>query len=157
MGYDISLDSNSDLRVFTNAYGGEIDPLNIDVDRTMIEPDIHVCPRNGLKYVLLPPNSYMLGASVEHFNIPADVLGICLGKSTLARCGLAANITPLEAGWSGTLTVEVASQVSLPMRVYLDVGIAQIVFLKASEPCEVGYADRGGKYQDQVGLTHAKP
>lgn len=156
MGYDISLDRSGGLKVFTNAYGAQIDPLNIDIQKTMIEPDVRVCERTGLEYITLPPNSYLLGSSVEYFRMPRDILGICLGKSTLARTGLAVNITPLEAGWDGQLTVEVASQVSLPMRVYLEVGIAQIVFLQSSEPCGVGYADRSGKYQGQLGLTHAR-
>lgn len=156
MGYDISLDKGEDLRIFTNVHGAVVDPLNMDVEKTTTTPDIHICERTDLPYVILPPNSYLLGASVEKFNIPRDVLGICLGKSTLARTGLAVNITPLEPGWSGTLVVECASQISLPMRVYLNVGIAQLVFLRADKDCEVGYDTRDGKYQNQSGLTHAK-
>lgn len=155
MGYDVSL-SGKELKLFTNLFSAEIDPMEIDVDKCFVDPQVRTCPKKGLEYVLLPPNSYLLGHTVEYFNIPRDILTICLGKSTYARAAIAVNVTPIEPGFSGTVVLEIANLTNLPARVYLNMGISQFIFLKADEECSVSYADRGGKYQGQTGLTHAK-
>jgi dCTP deaminase len=108
------------------------------------------------QYVIIPPNSFALCETVEYLEIPRDVLAICVGKSTYARCGLIVNVTPLEPEWRGKVTLEISNTTPLPARVYANEGVAQLVFLKADRLCEVSYADKGGKYQDQSGLTLPK-
>lgn len=150
-GYDVTL--AKDVRVFTNAGGGEIDPKAMD-EGLMVKAKVHVCKDKG-KYIIIPPNSYALGHTVEFFNIPRDVLVVCLGKSTYARAGAMINVTPIEPGFKGQVVIEIANTTTLPMRVYVEEGIAQFVF-HTGEPCEVSYGDRNGKYQGQHGITHSK-
>lgn len=145
-GYDMRL--ADEFRIFTpNPYNTVVDPKNLD-DRALIAFQGEVC--------IIPPNSYALGRSIEYFRIPSDVMAICTGKSTYARAGLNVNITPLEAGWNGFLTIELANGTPLPLKVFANEGIAQLLFLKGDEPCEVSYADRAGKYQNQTGITLPK-
>ena len=105
---------------------------------------------------VIPPNSFALARTVEYFRIPRNVLTICLGKSTYARCGIIVNVTPLEPEWRGRITIEISNTTPLPAKIYANEGIAQLVFLKADRVCTVSYADKRGKYQDQVGLTLPK-
>ena len=155
MGYDVSL-SSKELKLFSNINSAEIDPMDIDVEKVFVSPEIRVCPKKGLRYVLVPPNSYLLGFTIETFAIPRNTLVICLGKSTYARAGIGVNVTPIEPGFKGQVVIEIPNFTNLPARVYLESGIAQFVFLTSDEECEVSYADRDGKYQNQTGLTHAK-
>jgi len=107
----------------------------------------------GTDHVLIPPNSIALGETLEVFTIPRDVLAVCVGKSTYARCGIIVNVTPLEPEWSGRITMEISNTTPLPAKVYAGEGIAQILFFRAADVCEVSYADKQGKYQNQSGLT----
>ncbi|MCS6873496.1 MAG: dCTP deaminase [Pyrinomonadaceae bacterium] len=152
-GYDIQL-ADDGFRVFSPVRGFEIDPKNFD-ESSLIEPPIRVA-EDGSRYYLLPPHSYGLGVSVETFNMPNDVTAIAVGKSTYARAGLLVNTTPLEAGWKGRLVIEIANLANLPLRVYVNEGIAQVIFFQSDQICNVSYADRNGKYQNQSGLTFAK-
>jgi dCTP deaminase len=152
-GYDISL-STADLKLFTNINAAEIDPSDMD-PRCFVSPAIKEQPDTGRKYVLVPPNSYLLGFTEQTFNIPRNVLVVCLGKSTMARAGCIVNVTPIEPGFIGEVVIEMANSTTLPMRVYLEEGISQFIFLKGDEDCEVSYADRDGKYQGQKGLQMA--
>jgi dCTP deaminase len=136
-----------EFKVFTNVYNSIVDPKNMPQD-SYVEMSGSTC--------IIPPNSFMLGRSIEHFKIPIDVWVICLGKSTYARCGISVNITPMEPGWAGHLTIEISNLTPLPVRVYANEGIAQASFFQGDEPCEVSYADRSGKYQNQVGVQVAK-
>jgi dCTP deaminase len=143
MGYDVRLDRK--FKIFTNVYGDTIDPLNMS--ETMYvdyEGDS----------VIIPPNSYILGVTIETFNIPRDILAVCLGKSTYARCAGICNVTPIEPGFSGNVVIEVANLSTLPLKVYAGQGIAQFLFLQGN-PCETSYGDRGGKYQNQSGIQTA--
>lgn len=148
-GYDVTLDN--EFAIFTNINSVVIDPLNFD------EKTLHKVVVDD--YVLLPPNSYLLGRTKEWFNIPRDIVGIALGKSTYARCGAIVNVTPIEPGFTGHVVIEISNATSLPMKIYANQGIAQFMFYKG-EPCQTSYADRdggkGGKYQGQSGLTLAK-
>jgi dCTP deaminase len=152
-GYDIRLATDG-FRVFSPIGATEIDPKNFD-SKSLTAPVLYTDP-NGASYYRIPPHGYALGVSVEQFQIPDNVLAICLGKSTYARCGLIVNTTPLEPGWRGRLVLELANSANLPLRVYVDEGIAQVLFFESDESCEVSYADRTGKYQDQTGITMAK-
>jgi dCTP deaminase len=105
---------------------------------------------------IIPPNSYILGQTIEHFNIPNDIIAICVGKSTYARCGIIVNVTPLEPGWSGNVTLEIANATSLPAKVYANEGICQFLFFGGNRSCEVHYGSKQGKYQNQEGLVTAK-
>jgi dCTP deaminase len=104
----------------------------------------------------MPPHSYALGVTVETFRMPRNVTAICMGKSTYARAGLMVNTTPLEAGWTGRLVIELGNLADLPLRVYVGEGIGQVIFLESDEDCDVSYEDRGGKYQGQTGLTYSR-
>ncbi len=106
-----------------------------------------------ISYGLVPPNSFALARSIEYFRIPRDVLTLCVGKSTYARCGIIVNVTPLEPEWEGHVTLEISNTTPLPARIYANEGLAQVIFLAAKEPCETSYANRGGKYQGQRGIT----
>lgn len=152
-GYDIRL-AQDGFRLFSPIYGKEIDPKRFD-EKALVEPMLHQSS-DGARYYLLPPYSYGLGLSVETFSLPRNVIGICVGKSTYARAGLLVNTTPLEAGWRGRLVIELANLASLPLRIYVDEGIAQVLFFESDQECLVSYADRAGKYQDQKGLTCAR-
>jgi dCTP deaminase len=152
-GYDMRL-ADDGFRIFSSVYGLEIDPKVFD-ENSLIEPILRTAD-DGAKYYLLPPHHYGLGVTVETFKMPRNVTGIALGKSTYARAGLLVNTTPLEAGWTGRLVVEIANLANLPLRVYVNEGIGQILFFESDENCAVSYEDRGGKYQGQTGLTFAK-
>lgn len=152
-GYDMRL-ADDGFRVFSPVHGTEIDPKNFD-QASLIEPPLRVAA-DGARYYLLPPHSYGLGVTVETFRMPRRVTGVALGKSTYARAGLLVNTTPLEAGWTGRLVVELANLANLPLRVYVNEGIGQVLFFESDEDCAVSYQDRGGKYQGQTGLTYAK-
>jgi dCTP deaminase len=152
-GYDMRL-ADDGFRVFSPIHGREIDPKHFD-EECLIEPPLRTA-EDGSKYYLLPPHSYALGVTVETFHMPRKVTGIAMGKSTYARAGLLVNTTPLEAGWVGRLVVELANLADLPLRIYVNEGIGQVVFLESDEECDVSYEDRGGKYQGQTGLTYSR-
>lgn len=141
-GYDIRLSHH--FRIFTNVYGSIVDPKAFDT-RGLVEVDGDTC--------LIPPNSFALGLSLEYFRIPKNVLTICVGKSTYARCGIIVNVTPFEPGWEGRAVLEISNTTPLPARVYAGEGIAQVLFLESATPCKSSYADRNGKYQKQMDLT----
>ena len=152
-GYDMRL-ADDGFRVFSPIHGREIDPKRFD-EECLVEPPLRAA-EDGSKYYLLPPHSYALGVTVETFRMPRNVTGIAMGKSTYARAGLLVNTTPLEAGWVGRLVVELANLADLPLRIYVNEGIGQVVFLASDEDCDVSYEDRGGKYQGQTGLTYSR-
>lgn len=141
-GYDARV--APEFRIFTNVDNALVDPKNFS-ERSFVE-------RTGASCVI-PPNSFALARTVEYFRIPRDVLVICLGKSTYARCGMIVNVTPLEPEWEGHVTLEISNTTPLPARVYADEGICQFLFLKGDAPPEVSYADRQGKYMRQRGVT----
>ena len=141
-GYDARV--APEFRIFTNVDNALVDPKNFS-DQSFVE-------RNGDSCVI-PPNSFVLARTVEYFRIPRDVLVICLGKSTYARCGMIVNVTPLEPEWEGHVTLEISNTTPLPARVYAHEGICQFLFLRGSEGPEVSYADRKGKYMRQKGVT----
>ena len=137
-GYDIRCTNK--FKIFTNVNASTIDPKNIDT-KCFVDFEGPVC--------IIPPNSFILTSSVEKIKVPRDVSIICIGKSTLARCGCICLVTPLEPEWEGYVTLEFSNTTNLPMKFYAEEGVAQLVFLQGSEPCEVSYSDRGGKYQYQ--------
>lgn len=141
-GYDARV--APEFRIFTNVDNALVDPKNFS-DQSFVE-------RNGDSCVI-PPNSFVLARTVEYFRIPRDVLVICLGKSTYARCGMIVNVTPLEPEWEGHVTLEISNTTPLPARVYAHEGICQFLFLRGNEGPEVSYADRKGKYMRQKGVT----
>lgn len=143
-GYDVRL--ADEFKIFTNINSTVIDPLNFD-QRNCVDFKGDVC--------IIPPYSYVLGRTIERVKIPRDVMVVCLGKSTYARCGAIVNTTPIEAGFEGTVVIEISNATSLPMKVYANMGIAQFLFFQSDEECETSYADRGGKYQGQSGLQTA--
>lgn len=152
-GYDVSLAPK--FKVFSNINSAVIDPKRIDPE-CFVDIEAKIDPITGESYVLMPPNSYLLGSTVETFNIPRDVMVICVGKSTYARSGGIVNVTPIEPGFRGNVVIEISNSTNLPARVYANEGIAQFMFFQGNEPCETSYADRAGKYQDQTGLTLPK-
>jgi dCTP deaminase len=152
-GYDMRL-ADDGFRVFSPIHGREIDPKRFD-EECLVEPPTRTAD-DGSKYYLMPPHSYALGVTVETFRMPRNVTGIAMGKSSYARVGLLVNTTPLEAGWTGRLVVELANLADLPLRVYVNEGIGQVIFLEADEACDVSYEDRGGKYQGQPRLTYSR-
>lgn len=137
-GYDLRI--GSVFKVFTNVHGVVVDPKAFD-SKSFVTVKGKVC--------VIPPNSFALGYTVETLRIPRDVLTICVGKSTYARCGIIVNVTPFEPEWEGHATLEISNTTPLPARIYAGEGIAQVIFLKADVPCAVSYADRRGKYQAQ--------
>ena len=141
-GYDIRV--ADEFKVFTNINSTVVDPKNFDA-RSFVDIKADVC--------IIPPNSFALAKTVEYFRIPRDVLTVCVGKSTYARCGLIVNVTPFEPEWEGFVTLEISNTTPLPAKVYANEGIAQVLFFQSDEPCEVSYADKKGKYQKQQGLT----
>lgn len=143
-GYDVRLADK--FKIFSNVKNALIDPLNMS-DDCYVD---HQGP-----YCIIPPNSYVLGHTVETFNMPDDVTVICVGKSTYARAACLINVTPIEAGFRGQVVIEIANQSPLPLKVYANMGIAQFLFFKGEVPCDVSYAARGGKYQNQVGIQTA--
>jgi dCTP deaminase len=131
-----------------------IDPKRFD-DTCLVDATLRT-DEDGAEYVILPPNSYLLGYTVEYFRMPRDVTAIFLAKSTYARAGISVNATPAEAGWEGELVLEIANQTPLPVKIYVNEGAAQALFFKGDAPCSVSYADRSGKYQGQRGIQLAK-
>ena len=145
MGYDIRV--TDDFKVFTNIKQAVVDPKEFNPD-SFIDFKGPICT--------IPPNSFALARSVEYFRLPRSVMGLCLGKSSYARCGIVVNITPLEPQWEGHLTIEISNTTPLPARIYSHEGIAQVLFFEAGSLPEVSYADRKGKYQGQQGITLPK-
>jgi dCTP deaminase len=141
-GYDIRC--STDFKIFTNVNSTIIDPKAFD-EKNFVDFRGDVC--------IIPPNSFALARTVEYFRIPRNVLTICLGKSTYARCGIIVNVTPLEPEWEGHVTLEFSNTTPLPARIYANEGVAQVIFLESDEVCETSYRDRGGKYQGQKGVT----
>ena len=144
-GYDIRI--ADEFKIFTNIHSATVDPKNFDT-RSFIDVKAEVC--------IIPPNSFALARTVEYFRIPRNVLTVCVGKSTYARCGIIVNVTPFEPEWEGIVTLEVSNTTPLPAKIYAGEGIAQVLFFEGDEPCETSYADRKGKYQSQQGLTLPK-
>ena len=153
-GYDVRVGTRFKIFTPTPRSGGiaVVDPKAF-TDELFVEVD---CDLTGIDHVIIPPNSFALCETIEWFDIPRDVLVLCVGKSTYARCGLIVNVTPLEPEWRGKVTLEISNTTPLPAKVYANEGIAQFVFLKGDEVCAVSYADKEGKYQDQGGLTLPK-
>ena len=152
-GYDVSL--AREVKIFSNIHSAEIDPKRFDQDKCLIEPIIRK-DTDGAEYVTLPANSYLLGPTEEYFHIPRDIMVICVGKSTYARSGVVINTTPIEPGFEGQVVIEVYNGTTSPVRIYLNEGIAQFLFLRGDRPCKTSYKDRGGKYQGQRGITMSK-
>ncbi len=142
-GYDIRV--ADEFRVFTNVYSTVVDPKDFD-PQSFVEI-------KGQGYCLIPPNSFALARTVEYFRIPRNVLCVCIGKSSYARCGILVNVTPLEPSWQGILTLEISNTTPLPAKIYANEGIAQLLFFESDEECEISYADRKGKYQQQTEIT----
>ncbi len=141
-GYDIRVAEQ--FKIFTNVNSSIVDPKNFD-PKSFVDFEGEVC--------LIPPNSFALARSVEYIRMPRNVLGVVLGKSTYARTGVVTNFTPLEPGWEGHITIEISNTTPLPAKIYANEGIAQVLFFESDEECEVSYADKGGKYQAQRGIT----
>ena len=144
-GYDIRV--ADEFKIFTNINSAIVDPKNFD-PRSMVDFRGAVC--------IIPPNSFALGRTVEYFRIPANVLTICLGKSTYARCGIIVNVTPFEPEWEGYVTLEISNTTPLPAKIYANEGIAQVLFFEGDEPCEITYAMKKGKYQGQQSIMLPK-
>ena len=143
-----ALSSHYDFKVFTNINSTIIDPKNFDESSFVTV--------SGKGYCIIPPNSFALARTVERLKIPRSVLTVCLGKSTYARCGIIVNITPFEPEWEGYVTLEFSNSTPLPAKIYANEGVAQVLFFESDEICDVSYADRGGKYQGQSGVTLPK-
>jgi dCTP deaminase len=144
-GYDIRV--ADEYMIFTNVYSAVVDPKHFD-PRSMVEYKGEVC--------VIPPNSFALARTVEYFRIPRNVLTVCLGKSTYARCGIIVNVTPFEPEWEGFVTLEISNTTPLPAKIYSNEGIAQVLFFEGDEPCETTYADKKGKYQKQQSIVLPK-
>ena len=146
-GYDVRC--AREFKVFTNVHSAIVDPKNFD-EKSFIDIVADEC--------IIPPNSFALARTVEYFRIPRDVLTVCLGKSTYARCGIIVNVTPLEPEWEGHVTLEFSNTTNLPARIYAGEGVAQMLFFQSlpDDVCETSYKDRGGKYQGQTGVTLPK-
>ena len=141
-GYDVRCANQ--FKVFTNIHSATVDPKAFD-ERSFVDVESDYC--------IIPPNSFALARTVEYFRIPEDVLTVCLGKSTYARCGIIVNVTPLEPEWEGHVTLEFSNTTPLPAKIYANEGACQFLFFQGDEPCEVSYADRAGKYMGQTGVT----
>jgi dCTP deaminase len=141
-GYDVRC--SNEFKVFTNINSVIVDPKAFD-ESSFVDVQSNVC--------IIPPNSFALARTVEYFRIPRNILTICLGKSTYARCGIIVNVTPLEPEWEGHVTLEFSNTTPLPAKIYANEGVAQIIFLEASEVCSISYRDKNGKYQGQTGVT----
>ena len=144
-GYDIRC--SDEFKIFTNLNSAIVDPKKFTAE-SLVDFKGDVC--------IIPPNSFALARTVEYFRIPRNILTICLGKSTYARCGIIVNVTPFEPEWEGYATLEFSNTTTLPAKIYANEGIAQVVFFEADETCETSYKDRGGKYQGQKGVTLPK-
>lgn len=144
-GYDIRV--ADEFKIFTNINTTMIDPKQFD-PRSFVDLKSDIC--------IVPPNSFALARTIEYFRIPRDVLTVCLGKSTYARCGIIVNVTPFEPEWEGTATLEISNTTPLPAKIYANEGIAQVLFFQSDEPCTTSYADKKGKYQSQKEVTLPK-
>ena len=144
-GYDVRC--ADEFKLFTNIYSAIVDPKEFN-------PKSFVDIKDD--YVIIPPNSFALARTVEYFRIPRNVMTICLGKSTYARCGIIVNVTPFEPEWEGYVTLEFSNTTPMPAKIYANEGVAQVLFFEADEVCETSYKDRGGKYQGQHGVTPPK-
>lgn len=144
-GYDVRC--ADEFKLFTNVYSAIVDPKKFDA-KSFVDMKAD--------YVIIPPNSFALARTVEYFRIPRNVMTICLGKSTYARCGIIVNVTPFEPEWEGYVTLEFSNTTPMPAKIYANEGVAQVLFFEADEVCEVSYKDRGGKYQGQQGVTPPK-
>jgi dCTP deaminase len=144
-GYDIRI--SDEFKIFTNINSTVVDPKHFD-SNTFQDFKGDVC--------IIPPNSFALGKSVEYFRVPRNVMTICVGKSTYARCGIITNVTPFEPEWEGFITLEISNTTPLPAKIYGNEGIAQVLFFESDEECMISYADRKGKYQGQLGITLPK-
>ena len=141
-GYDIRC--STEFKIFTNINAAVVDPKAFD-DSSFIEFEGDVC--------IIPPNSFVLARTIEYFRIPRNILTICVGKSTYARCGIIVNVTPFEPEWEGYVTLEFSNTTPLPAKIYANEGVAQVIFFESEEECEISYKDRKGKYQGQTGVT----
>jgi dCTP deaminase len=141
-GYDVRV--GDEFKVFTNVFNTVVDPKNFD-PRSFVDIKADIC--------IIPPNSFALASTIEYFRVPRDILTICLGKSTYARCGIIVNVTPFEPEWEGHVTIEISNTTPLPAKIYANEGIAQVLFLQSDEVCAVSYKDKKGKYQAQRGVT----
>lgn len=141
-GYDLRV--ADEFKIFTNTMNSIIDPKKFDAN-SFVDVKTDIC--------VVPPNSFALARSIEYFKIPRDILTICLGKSTYARCGIIVNVTPFEPEWEGHVTLEISNTTPLPAKIYANEGLAQVIFFKAQDSCAVSYADRKGKYMKQRGIT----
>ena len=144
-GYDVRCTNH--FKVFTNINSAVVDPKAFD-EGSFVDVHEDIC--------IIPPNSFALASTVEYFKIPRNVLTVCLGKSTYARCGIIVNVTPLEPEWEGHVTLEFSNTTTLPAKIYANEGVAQMLFFESDEVCDVSYKDRGGKYQGQQGVTLPK-
>ncbi len=144
-GYDIRV--SDEYKIFTNVNNSIVDPKNFD-SKSFVDFKGDVC--------IVPPNSFALARSIEYFKIPRNVLTICLGKSTYARCGIIVNVTPFEPEWEGYVTLEISNTTPLPAKIYSNEGLCQVLFFESDEDCEQSYRDKKGKYQSQVGITLPK-
>jgi dCTP deaminase len=147
ISYGLSSYGYDAFKIFTNVDSAIVDPKDFAAN-SFVDRKTDCC--------IIPPNSFALARTVEYFRVPRDVLVICLGKSTYARCGIIVNVTPLEPGWEGHVTLEFSNTTPLPAKIYANEGACQFLFLKGNEPCEVSYADRAGKYMGQQGVTLPK-
>lgn len=152
-GYDVTL--AEEFKMFTNYHGEVIDPKKPS-DRNFVDMQLYTIEKTGEKFIIMPPHSYVLGHTVEHFIMPRNVTAISLAKSTYARAAIGINVTPIEAGWEGQVVIEISNMTNSHVKVYANEGIAQFLFFESEEPCSVSYADRAGKYQGQTGLTLGK-
>jgi dCTP deaminase len=143
-GYDIRV--ANEFKIFTNINSTVVDPKNFD-EKSFITVKADYC--------IIPPNSFALAKTVEHFKIPRDILTVCVGKSTYARCGIIINVTPFEPEWEGFVTLEISNTTLLPAKIYANEGIAQVLFFRGDQPCKTSYKDKKGKYQKQKGLVLA--
>tara|TARA_Y100001970_G_C14225927_1_gene855678 strand:- start:1135 stop:1704 length:570 start_codon:yes stop_codon:yes gene_type:complete len=144
-GYDVRC--SNEFKVFTNIHSAIVDPKSFD-EKSFVDINSDVC--------VIPPNSFALARTIEYFKIPRNVLTVCLGKSTYARCGIIVNVTPLEPEWEGHVTLEFSNTTNLPAKIYAGEGVAQMLFFESDEECQTSYKDRGGKYQGQTGVTLPK-
>ena len=144
-GYDVRV--ANEFKIFTNVFSATVDPKHFDTN-SMVDFIGDVC--------VVPPNSFALARTVEYFRIPRNVLTVCLGKSTYARCGIIVNVTPFEPEWEGFVTLEISNTTPLPAKIYANEGLAQVLFFEADEECEVSYADKKGKYQKQQSIVLPK-
>jgi dCTP deaminase len=144
-GYDARV--GREFKIFTNVDSAVVDPKAFS-EKSFVDRETDIC--------IVPPNSFALATTIEYFRVPRDVLVVCLGKSTYARCGIIVNVTPLEPEWEGHVTIEISNTTPLPARIYAGEGICQFLFFRSDTPCEVSYADRAGKYMRQRGVTLPK-